>query len=201
MKLRLPAFALITAFTVIACGTPPPVPDDHFYRLATSAISHRFDQPLISAGLYVERPRAAGARRGRKMLYSDDPGHLRFQQYHYHHWEDAVPELLHRRLADQLRDSGVADRIGVRPDGTAAFRLESRVGRFERLIDGGSYAVVVELEFRLTPGSKPQRTLFEDVYSETVDVSSSMDDTVKGFSAALDRTMDRLLADLENLDF
>ena len=83
-------------FVLAGCGAPP-VPDDHFYRLGEVSSTQKFAQPLIDGKLLVEMPLAAGIRRERAILYSEDPAHVELRRYHYHHWEDQPPRLLQRR--------------------------------------------------------------------------------------------------------
>lgn len=183
---------VLSVILLAACGTPPPVPDDHYYRLETRAAGSRFDQPVFDGVLLVERPAAAGVRRGRKMLYSDDPGHLRFQQYHYHHWEDAVPHLLHRWLDQWLEASGVASEVKDRPHGQADYRLQTRIARFERLIDGGRYAAAVSLEFILLPAGSNAPLLRETLAVVEPADGNSVEATVRAFGRALDQVADQL---------
>ncbi|MDX1571086.1 MAG: hypothetical protein R3200_11415, partial [Xanthomonadales bacterium] len=103
----LPGLMLLV---LAGCGSAPPVPEDHHYRLVRAELPNRRETPAITGPLLVELPEAVGVRQNRPLLYSQPP-HIAFQQYHFHHWEDSPPRMLQRRLRWALDAAGVADSV------------------------------------------------------------------------------------------
>jgi ABC-type uncharacterized transport system auxiliary subunit len=190
--MKVVSLVLLLAAFLAGCGTPAPVPDDHYYRLAASTLDQGLDEPALAGLLLVEVPSAAGVRRGRKMLYSDDRQHLRFQQYHYHHWEDALPHMLHRWLVERLKAANLADELAAKATARENFRLGSRIDRFERLVDGDRFSVLVSIEFNLT--GEQGEPVFEQSFKASATANgSSMEATVVAFSSALDQIGGQLI--------
>ena len=137
------------------------------------------------------------ARRSRKLIYSDDPGHLRFQQYHYHHWEDNPANLIQQRLTKILGDSGVAAAVLKRRTGAVQYVLESRIARFDRLLSGNAATAHIVIEVWLIDQQDPDRILLHQQYEESIGAASAtIEATIVAFSRGLDRIAQRLIADL-----
>ena len=135
------------------------------------------------------------------MIYSEDPGHLRFQLYHYHHWEDTPPKLIQRYLTQALGASGVATAAVDRRNGGTQYVLESRIARFDRLLSGASATAHIDIEVWLIDQQDPDRVLLHQHYEENVRASSmAMETTVVAFSKGLERISTRLLEDLSHLE-
>jgi ABC-type uncharacterized transport system auxiliary subunit len=122
-SMKVPFVVSLVLLAVSACSTPPPVPDDRYYRLAGSAAGIRLPEPALDGVLLVDTPNAAGVRRSRKMIYSDDEANVRFKQYHYHHWEDSPPLLIQQHLTDFLNQSGYAHSVIDQCKGTFQYVL------------------------------------------------------------------------------
>lgn len=195
MRLRT-AGILITIMTLAACGSSPPIPDDNYYRL-TERPPFASGPRVIDERLAIAPVRAAGVRRGRAMLYSEDPGHVRFKKYHYHHWDESPSVLIQRRLVDSLQDSGIAASITEKSDADARYRLHTQVLRFDRLVSTTGADVIVEIEARLVPASAPLSPVLDHRYTrqESAD-SASMEATVVAFSRAVDAVIEDLVRDL-----
>jgi ABC-type uncharacterized transport system auxiliary subunit len=197
---KMPVMAIAVVVLTIACATPPPVADDSYFRLEPSHLEQQFTNPVLPGVLLVDMPVAAGVRRSRKMIYSEDPEHLRFQQYHYHHWEDSPPKLIQRRLTRMLQASGVVTSAIDRRAGSVNYLLESRVVRFDRLMSGAGATAQIEIEFWLIDAQDQDHLLFHQRYEENVAATSmTMETSVIAFSRALESISKRLLADLGQL--
>lgn len=197
MKRRPSVWVACVGLFLIGCGAPP-VPDDHFYRLGNPESGQAFAEPLIEGKLLVEMPLAAGIRRERAILYSEDPAHVELRRYHYHLWEDQPPRMLQRRLVDRLATAGVAAAVTDQLSPDTAYRLRVRIERFERELDAGGASAAVALRFQLIRGHRQAVPLFDRSYSERVGADSGeMPATVTAFARAIDRVVDRFLIDLK----
>ena len=195
------ALLVLALLGLVGCSTPPPMPDDSYFRLQPSSYAKRYSQAVLPGVLLIEVPEAAAVRRSRKMIYSEDQEHLRFRQYHYHHWEDSPPILIQRRLTQVLSASGVASAVVNQRRGGVQYVLESRITRFDRLLAAGKASAHIDIEFWLVDVAKPKQVLLHRHYEESVTASSmSIETTVVAFSLGLDRISERLLEDLGRLD-
>lgn len=191
--------ALIAAAlaALLAGCKPPPVPDDHFYRFGRVPDGQVFADPVIGGKLLVELPLAAGIRRERAILYSDDPGHVMLRRYHYHLWEDQPPRLIQRRLVDRIMQAGAARSVTDQLAEDTTHRLRVRIERFEREMSAGQAHASIALRFQLIPGHRQAAPLFDETYSERVAAASGeMAATADAFTRGLDRVIDRFLVDL-----
>lgn len=190
--------AAVLAVLILAGCSSAPIPEDSFYRIGDLPEPGLvFEQYPIDGRLLIELPRAAGIRRQRGILYSEDPDHVELRRYHYHYWEDAPPEMLQRRLIERLRDAEVAPTITERLTTRVDRRLRTRLRRFERDVDGTSAHAVVTLEFVLFDGSGQGDALFRGSYTRRVAASSMrMIDTARAFTQAVDGVIDEFLSQL-----
>ena len=111
-----PAALLLAApllLTLTAClGAAPPLPRDHFYRVAVPASPNpaaRFPGTISVAPIEAD-----GLLRERPLLFSEGNAH-EIQQHDYHYWVEAPPRMLQTQLVDYLRASGAADAV-ITPD-------------------------------------------------------------------------------------
>ncbi|MEM9305578.1 MAG: ABC-type transport auxiliary lipoprotein family protein, partial [Pseudomonadota bacterium] len=131
-------------------------------------------------------------------LFSPAP-YVRFQQYNYHHWEEAPPRLVQHRLLDGLHALEAAPVITARPTADARYRLETHLARFERLVDGGRYAALIELHVRLVRIDAPDAPLVVgDFRAEEPAADSTMEATAMAFGRAMDDVVAQLAAGLAN---
>ena len=198
--LMMPILAIVALALLGACSSPPPIPDDSYFRLESSRLEPPFPRPVLAGVLLVDVPDAAGVRRSRKMIYSEDSGHLRFQQYHYHHWEDSPPRLIQGQLTRILRASGIASTTIDQRKGRINYLLESRIDRFDRLLSSTGATAHIEIEFWLVDEQDPDRILLHQQYEENVAATSmTIETTAVAFSRGLENISKRLLADLGQL--
>ncbi len=195
--IRRALIAPALAALVAGCN-PPPVPDDHFYRFGRVPDGQSFAEPVIGGKLLVELPLAAGIRRERAILYSDDPNHVLLRRYHYHHWEDQPPRLIQRRLVDRLVQAGAARSLTDQLTDDTTHRLRVTIERFERELSAGQAHASIALRFQLIPGDRLAAPVFDQTYSErTTAASGDMAATAQAFTRGLDSVIDRFLVDLQ----
>ncbi len=181
---------------LVGCLTPPPIPQDSFYRFVDPAPISAAKAPALQARLFVERPQAIGERRGRALLYAyaDEP--MRLRKYHVHLWEEAPAKMLQRRLVSALRDSGVAAAVGTdhrRPDD---YLLRSELVRFEQVRGDGAPVAVLALDILLRQGL--QGELLRRRYEQQVPAQSNeMTATIEAFEHAVDAAIAELIEDLQ----
>ncbi len=193
------AGALLGALTAGCMSAPAPIPQDNFYRLSAPQLVPRYQSPVLDGSLFVELPRAAGLRRSRALLYSDDPDQLRMRQYHYHHWEEPPARLLQRRLADALREAGVAESVSTDRRFGSDYLLRTELRRFDRVMTATGSEAQVELNARLATGRRGEWR-FERSYRQSVAADASdMNATITAFSQATDRVIVELLTDLQGI--
>jgi len=196
MKQTIP---IALAVLLGACAAPQaPLPDENYYRLAPGTTAPRA-AALTNGLLMVEEPRSDGLLAERALLFSDDPGHRRTNQYHYDYWSDPATRVVQSYLVKQLRGSGVADQVmryDINVTGDAF--IGSRLERFSQLIDGDHTRVVVALELRLSYPGEQQPRLLRDYSAEVNVASSTPEDAIPGYEQALDTIIRQFLNDAAN---
>lgn len=179
---RLNALLMTLCLLLAACGSVPPAPIDHFYRLQATPLSATAKaQPGAIAvthfradSLYAERP----------IIYTDETSLRQLRQYHYHLWLYPPAQIVQRHLAASL--GNVLDLGG---DSTAANVLEGRVVGFERVLAGKSSKAVVALELSLTSNGKTR--LSKSYQSEQL----ATDDSLGAFAVAMELALAKIYAE------
>ena len=146
LRLRSGLATLIALTVLTACGSVPPAPTDHFYRLQ-AASTPAPPRPLPAVGplradsLYAERP----------IIYTDAAEPRLLRQYHYHLWLYPPAALVGEHMAASL---------GTAQDDKAARRIEGRIIAFEQRRDAQGSRAVAALELRLIDAGRrgPART-------------------------------------------
>lgn len=127
---------------LVACGSVPPAPTDHFYRLHPVAVAA--PAPASPVPFRLLSFRGEGPFAERPIVFVEAAGARQLRQYHYHLWLSAPPQLVRDHLALSL-----ATVLDPRGGGADADALEGRVLAFERQLSGNSSKAVVILELRL----------------------------------------------------
>ncbi len=198
MHITRRVFWTAALLALLAGCSSTPVPEDSFYRLGNLPEPNRvFDSPLIDGRLMIEVPRAAGIRRQRGILYSEDADHVEVRRYYYHFWEEPPPQMLQRRMIERLRLANAAQSITERLASDVDFRLRTRITEFDRVVDGDQTAAVIDVDVILFTGFADGEAIFRGAYRERVEANSqTMVDTASAFSKALDQVIDRVLDDM-----
>ncbi len=196
---RVLALAGFVAMLMAGCSSTP-VPEDSFYRLGNlPEPTLIFESPPIDGRLMIEVPRAAGIRRQRGILYSEDADHVEVRRYYYHFWEEPPPQMLQRRLIERLRLASLADSITEGLSRDVDFRLRTRIREFDRRVDGNKMSAVIDIDVILFTGYTDGEAIFRNSYRQRVEADNvNMVSTASAFSQALDQVIDQFLNDVRN---
>lgn len=186
----------LATVALTACTTPPPLPDDNFYRLPMA--EKLAPRAGFNGSLFLEPPTAAGVRSGRSILYSDDPEGIRINRYHHQFWEAPPAELLRRQLRAYLQQAFPEADIQVVSATGAEYRLRTQLLRYEQL-RGEPTRAVVSVHAQLLERSNSEPILDRQYEQEIGAQGSSMDATVQAFSEAIREIVHELTTDIAAL--
>jgi cholesterol transport system auxiliary component len=193
MRMWLPV--LVAAVLLAACGSAPPVPEDHFYRLRVTPAPSP-GQKLLPGTVEIDRFVADGLTAGRPIVYSESGKPYQVREYHYHFWTQPPTVMLRDELVAFLRAAKVADAV-VTPEMRvpADFVLTGKISRLEKVVGEPPKAVLeMELAVRKAAGGK---LVFLDTYRiESTADGAGVDDTVNALNQALATIYRKFLSDL-----
>ena len=177
----LHAILIALCLTLGACGSVPPAPTDHFYRLQPVSVP-----PVAQRGSSIEVQdfRADSLYAERPIIYSEADNLRQLRQYHYHLWLYAPAQMVQTHLASSL--GSALDLSGGR---TAARTLNGRVVNFERVVSGKNSKAVAALELRLRAGD---RLLLNKTYQAE---QSASDDSLPAFAQAMEQALAAIYAE------
>lgn len=187
----------VLLLALAACSATAPVPEDHFYQLEAGSAADAMPSPALQGGLRVAPVNADPLRSGRAVLFRDARKPLELQRYHYQYWVDQPPRMVERALLNYLRSIAVADPVqdDIRR-GSTAYRLQTRLLRFEQVVGEGAPRVELELEATLYP-EPSGAALWTAVYLRRVESSGNdMHATAQAMQLALAQVFQALRADL-----
>ena len=188
---RLNALPLTLCFLLAACGSVPPAPIDHFYRLQATPVSATTKallgviavSPFRADSLYAERP----------MIYTEEASLRQLRQYHYHLWLYPPAQMVQRHLVASLGNA-----LDLSGDSAAANALEGRVVGFERVLSGSASKpaskAVVALELTLTSNGKTR--LSKTYQAEQIPTDDSLDAFAVAMEQALAKIYTEFLAEM-----
>ena len=183
---RLNALLLTLCLLLAACGSVPPAPIDHFYRLQATPVSATTKAlpgaiavtPFRADSLYAERP----------MIYTEEASLRQLRQYHYHLWLYPPAQMVQRHLTVSLGNA-----LDLSGDSTAASVLEGRVVGFERVLSGSAgkpaSKAVVALELNLASNGKTR--LSKTYQAEQL----AADDSLGAFAVAMEQALAKVYAE------
>ncbi len=179
------------------CASTTPVPEDRFFRVNPVHPHRVLSEPALTGGLAVDYMQADPLRSGRAVLYSDSRQPLQLQRYHYEFWVDQPPRMVRQALAAYLRETGVADAVvDIDSRTNSAYRLGTRLLKFEQVLDKGSAGVEIAIEVTLLSGSA-DTPLWTRVYEQArISDSRQMHDMASAMQGALDGLFADLQSDL-----
>ena len=184
--------ALAVSF-LAACGTPPPVPDDSFYRLMPYAAEA--GTLVLDGSVEVDRFVASGSLANRPLLFSDR-GSNAVNEYHYHFWIEAPPILLQSALVSYLRSSGVAKRVvtpemRVSPD----YTIGGRILRLETVRDDKPIGAVT-FELTLRRQSDGELLVLDEYRAEIPSAKNGIETDVGAIEQAVNEAFASFVADI-----
>jgi ABC-type uncharacterized transport system auxiliary subunit len=191
--------AAASLVALVAACAQPPLPEDHFYRLAVAAPTAGATTPKLRGTLEVERFFADGLTAGRPVVYSDSARPEELREYHYHFWVESPPVMLRDQFVAYLRGAGIASavvtpEVRVEPD----FVLTAKLKRLEQIVGTPARgAIEVDIAVRRT---QDDRLLFQGSYGVEVEArTNAVGDAVAALTAALSRIYAKIVADLSRL--
>jgi len=190
-------FLLILSVNFLtACGLGgASVPQDHYYKLPALEISAqpetRFEQ------LVIKPVKATGLYHDRAILYIEQDKPLELKRYHYNFWSETPANLLHNALYQGLSSSALAKNISrdikvSRPD----YVIDSRVVRFERVIDSGKVTIQVALDISVRSGHDVTDQWTKRYSSQQLLTTTSMHPSAEAFGQAVQDICEQLISDL-----
>ena len=195
------ASALLVIFSLAACVTPP-LPEDHYYRLETTAPATPQAAARNAATLAVQRIHMTGVYGERPLLFSTAQAPTELRQYHYHYWADNPEHLIQEQLAAYLRAAHITGRVNLTDNGVASadYQISGSVRRFEqRLEDSGAHALV-ELDLTLARRSDSIALLTKTYRADIVTRDNTALASAQGLSQALTQCFAEFVTDLRGID-
>ncbi len=170
------------------CGSVPPVPTDRYYRLQPASAALR--AKALAGTIAVEPLRADSLYAERAIVFSEEANPRQLRQYHYHLWFYVPAQMVQDHMIASLGSAFVP------ADGsTGPWRLEGRVVRFDRVLEGTNGKAAAALELVV---SSQGRTLMAKTYSAE---QPATDPSFSAFAAAMERALAKIYTDfLRDLD-
>lgn len=168
-----------------ACASPAPPPADSYYRLNATTTAAQSTEIYFDT-LLVDLPRAQGMVTERPILYVDPDHPNQVQQYAYHYWESAPPQIIHRALITGLRNAGVASSV-VSPDVRSRYsaELSGRLFKFERVVTDNGALARLQIELILE-NLETQEIMWIEDFTLTAPASDpDLASTIDAFNVAL----------------
>jgi len=185
--------AALAVGVLAACSTPPPVPEDSFYRLSPHA--SEAGALVLDGSVEVDRFVASGSLANRPLLFSDK-GSNAVNEYHYHFWIEAPPILLQGALVSYLRSSGVAKRV-VTPEMRVSpeYTIGGRILRLETVrADKPIGAVTFELTLRRQ--SDGELLVLDEYRAEIPSAKNGIETDVGAIETAVNEAFASFVADI-----
>jgi len=179
---RIRALYASLGLLLAACGSVPPLPVDHFYRLRP--VSVPVAPEALPGAIAVQPFRADSLYAERAIVYCDaaDPRQLR--QYHYQLWLYPPAQMTHEHFTASAGQA--LDLSGGSATGKV---LDGRIVAFERVLSGKTSKAVVALELRLLAGGK---LLLNKTYQAE---QAADDESLSAFAAAMEAALSRIYAE------
>ena len=187
------AVALLSGLA--ACGSAPPAPEDHYYRLqATYAGTQPMTNPLPGT-LEVERFVADGLTSERGLVYSDPATPNQVKAYHYHFWIKPPTVMLRDQLVAFLREAKAAKAV-VTPEvrAHADYVLTGKIQHLEQ-ITGQRERTVLEIELAVR-GAGDGKLLFLKTFRQENASAGGVGAAVDSLNTALSIAYADFVADL-----
>jgi uncharacterized lipoprotein YmbA len=186
-----------STFLLAACS-PPPVPDVTYYRMPPPAALPHANKPLTVLPIEVDTFNAEGVYSEQALIYTIGDGSA-VRTYHYQLWSDPPTHALQARLIAALRAAGISDLVTDRlPASTQALRVHGTIRRYERVGDGKSFRVSIELEMRVEQ-DEGEPLIVQDYKAEKDAADATLNATVNAFGAGVDQIFAAFYQDLIKL--
>ncbi len=187
--------AVVAAGLLTACGSAPPAPEDHYFRLqATYAGAARMVNPLPGT-LEVERFVADGLTSERGIVYAEAVTSNQVHAYHYNLWIKPPTVLLRDELVSFLREAKAAKAV-VTPEVRAAadYVLTGKIEHLEQL-RGKTERTLLEIELAVR-GAADGKLIFLKTYRQENASAGGVGAAVDSLNTALSIVYADFVADL-----
>ena len=197
MKHTLVAVLLVVAGLLSACGVPPSVPQDRYYRIDVA--SPDAGSAVLNGVVEMDRFGAEGLSSGRAIVFVAQGEGLALQEYNYDFWIEPPSVMLRDALIGYLRAANVAQ-VFVNPEmrANAPYLMTGRIHRLETLWDN-SPAAAVELELALTDTRTGAIKLVRSYMVEVPAEDGTVKAAVEAANTAVSDIFARFLSDLRAL--
>ena len=138
---------LLTA-SLAGCGSLTPPPTDTFYRLNLTSPPVTAGAPVLAGVVAVAPFTASSLHSQRALVYAHANG-TSLEQHAYHFWIDSPRLLMQHGLADFARTQGLAEIVVIKPAREAAYEIQGRIERLERVGTGKSHNAEVALALEI----------------------------------------------------
>jgi ABC-type uncharacterized transport system auxiliary subunit len=192
--------AMLALLILAGCSAPAPLPDFRYYRLAPPTAVEALADAALDAPLVINQVQADGVHGERPILYATDADSLRILQYHYQLWNDPPPALVLRRALHLYGQRNLAPLVTERLDPrVSAYRLSTRLFRFEVIRLGVNREVVVAMQMRVDRDGETYPVLERRVELRREASGESLEQGTRALSEALDAALIEFSAELEKV--
>lgn len=174
--------SLLLSLALAGCGSVPPAPVDHFYRLqaptpsTTTAVANIEVRRVQADSLYAERP----------IVYSEAGNQRQLKQYHYHLWLYPPAQMVRDDLRAQLPKANIGSKT--------ALVVDARIVAFDRIVSGTGSTAQAALEVSISSSAGGKPVLIEKRYQAE---QASSDNSITAFVVAMEGALSKIYAELQ----
>ena len=174
--------SLLLSLALAGCGSVPPAPVDHFYRLqaptpsTTTAVANIEVRRVQADSLYAERP----------IVYSEVGNQRQLKQYHYHLWLYPPAQMVRDDLRAQLPKANIGNKT--------ALVVDARIVAFDRIVSGTGSTAQAALEVSISSSAGGKPVLIEKRYQAE---QASSDNSITAFVVAMEGALSKIYAELQ----
>lgn len=174
--------SLLLSLALAGCGSVPPAPVDHFYRLqaptpsTTTAVANIEVRRVQADSLYAERP----------IVYSEVGNQRQLKQYHYHLWLYPPAQMVRDDLRAQLPKANIGNKT--------ALVVDARIVAFDRIVSGTGSTAQAALEVSISSSAEGKPVLIEKRYQAE---QASSDNSITAFVVAMEGALSKIYAELQ----
>jgi len=196
MKKTALFIAAAATLLLSACGSPGPVPKDHYYQISDIAPADTLATPKLDGVLMVERFMGDGLLGGRPIVYAESENSHVLKDYSYHFWTDNPPSMLSDKMISFLREAKAAKAV-VTPEMRVKtdFVVTGRIRHMERIL-GNPGKAIIEVEIGLKRMEGDHLMMVKTYKAQPVNEKGGVEGAVDAMNEALDDIFNRFLKDL-----
>ncbi len=191
---------LVALFVLSSCGSAPPVPEDHFYRLQAVYAAEPLSSKKLAGTIEVDRFVADGLTSERSIVFSEAEKPNQVKAYHYHFWIKPPTVMLRDELVSFLRAAKISDAV-VTPEMRvqANYALTGKIKHLEQVKAKGQTRTLLEVEFGLRRPSDGKLLFLDSYRIENVAGGGNVAAAVDSLNTALSIIYADFLADISKL--